>query len=79
MVQMRKFVCTNPVLDGDMLLINVALRKEDYGVPGSSDYQKNMAMAMDRLSEKFGVTHHKIVAGTEEGNQGKVLTFNKSS
>ena len=70
--QMRNFVRTDPVPDGDMLAIDVTLKKEDYGVPGSSDYCKNMAMATAGLTEKFGVAWHKIVAGGEEdGDQSK--------
>ena len=70
--QMRKFVRAEPVPDGDMLTIDVTLKKEDYGAPGSSDYRKNMAMATVGLSEKFGVARHKIVAGGEEdGDQSK--------
>ena len=69
--QMRKFVRVDPVPDGDMLTIDVTLKKEDYGVPGSSDFRKNMAMATAGLSEKFGVARHKIVAGGEEGDQSK--------
>ena len=42
-VQMRKFVQEVAVSDADMLTINVTLRKEDYGMPDSSDYRKNMA------------------------------------
>jgi hypothetical protein len=54
-----------------MLNIDVTLRKEDYGEPGTSDYRKNMAMATAALAEKFGVARHKIIAGAEEGDQAK--------
>jgi hypothetical protein len=66
--QFRKFVRETPVPDSDMLGVDVTLRKEDYGAPGSSDYRKNMAMATSGLSEKFGVARHKIIAGGEEGD-----------
>lgn len=70
--QFRKFVRVDPVPDGDMLAIDVTLKKEDYGLPGSSDYRKNMAMATAGLSDKFGVARHKIVSGGEEdGDQSK--------
>lgn len=36
--QMRKFDCDVLADDADMLTIDVKLRKEDYGVTGSSDY-----------------------------------------
>jgi hypothetical protein len=35
---LRKFVRDVAVDDADMLTIDVMLRKEDYGAPGSSDY-----------------------------------------
>jgi hypothetical protein len=38
--QLRKFVRNVAVDDADMLSIDVTLRKEDYGAPGSSDYPK---------------------------------------
>jgi hypothetical protein len=69
--QSRKFVRSDPVPDEFMLDIEVTLRKQDYGEPGSSDYRKNMAMATAGLSEKFGVARHKILAGGEEGDQSK--------
>jgi hypothetical protein len=55
--QMRKFVRSDHVPDGDMLTIDVTLKKEDMATAG--------------LSEKFGVARHKIVAGGEEGDQSK--------
>ena len=70
-LQIWKFVHAEPVPDGDMLLIDVTLKKEDYGAPGLLDYRTNMAMAMAGLTEKFGVARHKIVVGGEEGNQSK--------
>ena len=69
--QLQKFVRDEAVPDSDMLNIDVTLRKEDYGAPGSSDYRKNMAMATAALSEKFGVARHKIVVGGEEGDRAK--------
>jgi len=69
--QMRKFVRETPVDDGDLLTVDVTLRKEDYGEPGSSDYRKNMLMATASLPEKFGVARHKIVSDGEEGDRPK--------
>jgi hypothetical protein len=46
-----------------VLAIDVTLKKEDYGVPGLSDYRKNALMATAGLSEKFSVDRHKIVTG----------------
>jgi hypothetical protein len=54
-----------------MLDVDVALRKEDYGVPGSSDYRKNMASATEGLRDKFGVPKHKVTTAGEEGDQTK--------
>ena len=56
--------------DADMLDVDVALQKENYGDPGSSDYRKNMAFAMV-LYKKFGMARHKIVSTGEEGDQTK--------
>ena len=69
--QKAKFVLTYDVPDEDMLDLEVSLKKEDYGLPGSSDYRKNRAMATAALSEKFGVARHKILAAAEEGDQSK--------
>ena len=70
-VQMSKLVQDVAVSDADMLTIDVTLRKEDYGLPGSYDYRKNMTMATAGLPEKFVVAWHKIVSCGEEGDQPK--------
>ncbi len=57
--------------DEEMLDIEVLLKKKNYGELGSSDYQKNQAMATAPLSEKFGVARHKIFTEAEEGDQLK--------
>jgi hypothetical protein len=64
--QSSKFVRMADVPDADMLDVDVALQKDNYGTPGSSDYMKNMALATDPLREKFGVATHKIVTSGEE-------------
>ena len=56
--QSSKFVRTVDVPDSAMLNVDVTLKKDDYGLPGSSDYRKNMAMATAPLSDKFGVARH---------------------
>ena len=60
-------------VDNDVYAVNlqVALRKEDYGEPGSSEYRKNMASATYPLSEKFGVARHKVVTSAEDGDETK--------
>lgn len=70
-VQLKKFVHVDAVDDADMLDVDVTLRKEDYGEPGTSDYRKNMLMATTSLSEKFGVAKHKLVTHAQEGDQEK--------
>jgi hypothetical protein len=55
---MRKFVREAAVDDGDMLTIDVTLRKEDYGAPGLLDFRMNMLMATTPLTQKFGVARH---------------------
>lgn len=69
--QTSKFVRATDVPDVDMLDADVALKKENYGAPGSSDFRKNMLMATSALPEKFGVARHKIVNSGEEGDQTK--------
>ena len=69
--QSSKFVRTMDVPDADMLDVDVALRKEDYGVPGSSDYRKNMASATEGLRDKFCVPKHKVTTAGKEGDQTK--------
>lgn len=56
--------------DDDLLDVDVILLKADYGVPGSSDYRKNMALATVALAEKFGVARHKVVSATGEADSG---------
>ena len=69
--QRSKFVLDTDVPDTDMLDIEVSLKKEDYGEPGTSDYRKNRAAATAALSEKFGVARHKVLAAAEDGDQSK--------
>eukprot|EP00956_Cyclotella_meneghiniana_P026982 scaffold59653_cov23-Cyclotella_meneghiniana.AAC.1 len=68
--QKSKFV---PQDDNDVCAVNVrvALRKEDYGEPGSSEYRKNMAAATYPLPEKFGGARHKVLSSAEEGDETK--------
>ena len=40
--QKSKFVLTADVPDVDMMDIDVMLRKEDYGVPGTTEFRKNI-------------------------------------
>lgn len=70
-LQMRTFFHAESIPDGDMLLINVTLKEEDYNVPISLNYRKNMAIVTMGLTEKFGVACHKIVTGREEGDQSE--------
>eukprot|EP00956_Cyclotella_meneghiniana_P013100 scaffold18785_cov21-Cyclotella_meneghiniana.AAC.1 len=60
-------------VDNDICAVNirVALCKEDYGEPGSSEYRKNMAAATYPLTEKFGVARHKVLSSAEEGDETK--------
>eukprot|EP00956_Cyclotella_meneghiniana_P015031 scaffold22790_cov42-Cyclotella_meneghiniana.AAC.3 len=68
--QKSKFVRQN---DNTVAAVNVrvALRKEDYGEPGSSEYRKNMAAATYPLAEKFGVARHKVLSSAEDGDETK--------
>ncbi len=69
--QHSKFVWAMDLPDDEMLDIEVSLKKEDYGELGSSDYQKNRAMATAPLMEKCGVSRHKILTEAKEGDQSK--------
>ena len=51
-----------------MFEVDVTLRKQDYGKPGSTEYRKNRDMATHPLAEKFGVARHKIVSDAKEGD-----------
>jgi hypothetical protein len=56
-----------------MLETQVTLPKAAYGEPGSSDFCKNMLMAMYPLSEKFGVAKHNVITDIEEGDQNRSM------
>jgi hypothetical protein len=45
---MRKFVCADPVPYGNMLSIDVTLKKEDFGVPSSLHYPKRLTSLVTR-------------------------------
>lgn len=71
-LQQSKFVRSSDL--DEYLMVNhleVALRKEDYGVPGGPEYRKNMLSAVASLSDKFGVARHKVITSAEEGDQTK--------
>jgi hypothetical protein len=55
-------------LDADIADADATLRKEHYGVLGSSDYRKNMMLATFSLDDKFGVATHKTVIKSQEGD-----------
>ena len=59
--------------DNDLQAVNlrVALRKEDYGVLGSSNYRKNMEAATYGLTQKFGVARHKLTSTADQGDETK--------
>ena len=69
--QKSKFVMEEDVADTACLDIDVILKKEDYGAPGSKDFRNNMKLATDPLPDKLGVANHKIVrkGGAEDGDQ----------
>eukprot|EP00956_Cyclotella_meneghiniana_P006044 scaffold7863_cov37-Cyclotella_meneghiniana.AAC.13 len=76
--RLRTIACTSPrkseficQVDNDVCAVNVqvALCKEDYGEPGSSEHQKNMAAATHPLAEKFGVARHKVLSLAEDGDE----------
>ena len=66
--QKSKFVLLEGILDADITGANVTLQKEHYGVPGSSDYGKNMVLATSPSADNFGVTSHKIIVKSQDGD-----------
>ena len=77
--QKSKFVLTADVPDVDMMDIDVMLRKEDYGVPGTTEFCKNMQMVTAPLSKKFGVAKHKIMSGaSQDGDQSDYLSIQQT-
>jgi hypothetical protein len=66
--QRSKFVRDEDLGEEFMSEVDVTLRKQDYGEPGSTEYRKNREMATRPLAEKFGVARHKIVSDAEEGD-----------
>ena len=62
--QRSKFVRDEDLGEEFMFEVDVTLRKQDYGEPGSHEYRKNKEMATRALAEKFGVARHKIVFDT---------------
>ena len=77
--QKSKFVLNDDVPDIDMMDIDVMLRKEDYGVPGTTEFRKNMQMATAPLSNKFGVAKHKIMSGaSQDGDQNNYLSIERT-
>ena len=69
--QRSKFVRDEDLGEEFMFEVDVTLRKQDYGEPGSHEYRKNKEMATRALAEKFGVARHKIVSDAEEGDVSK--------
>ena len=68
--QASKFV--EDIADSDIEDVDVILRKEDYGVMGTQEYQKNMALATESLETSFGVTGEGMVeriGGEQDGDQ----------
>ena len=66
--QRSKFVLEEDILDVDIADSDVTLRKEHYGVPGSSDYRKNMVLVTSPLDDKFGVASHKVIVKSQDGD-----------
>ena len=53
--------------DGDIIL-----KKEDFGIPGTTEHHKNMPLATEALATLFGVTGEGIIdriSGEQDGNQ----------
>jgi hypothetical protein len=64
--QKSKFVLEEDILNTDIADADVTLRKEHSGVPGSSDYKKNMVLATSPLDDKFGFASHKIIVKSQD-------------
>ena len=66
--QKSKFVLPEDLLDASITNADITLQKEHYGVPGLSDYRKNIVLATSPLSDKFGVASHKIIVKSQDGD-----------
>ena len=66
--QRSKFVLSEEIFDADIADADITLWKEHSGVPGSSDYRKNMVLATSLLTDKFGVASHKIIVKSQYGD-----------
>ena len=66
--QSSKFVRAEDLPDSEIVNVHIALKKADYGEPGTTDYRKNMAMATAALADKFGVASHRVSNTVEEGD-----------
>ena len=63
-----KSVLPEDVFDADIADADITLRKEHYGVPGSSDYRNNMVLETSSLADKFGVASRKIIIKSQDGD-----------
>ena len=78
MGEKSKFVLPEDILDVDIADADVILWKEHYGVPGSSDYRKNMMLATSLLSDKFGVASHKSIVKSQDGNSASAQQIERT-
>ena len=68
--QTSKFVQDTPdsnIEDGDIIL-----KKENFGIPGTTEYRKNMPLASKALETSFGVTGKGMIdriGGEQDGDQ----------
>ena len=65
-------------LDVDITDADITLQKEHYGVPGSSDYRKNVVVVISPLADKFGVASHKIVVKSQDGDSSSAQQIKRT-
>ena len=68
--QASKFVQDTP--DSDIEDGDIILKKEDFGIPGTTEYRKNMTLATEALETSFGVTGEGMIdriGGEQDGDQ----------
>ena len=71
--QHSKFVTV--VADEDVGANEVILEKKNYGIPGTTEFRKNIQMATAPLTEKFGVTSQHMVHRVGGGQEGDQKSF----
>ena len=66
--QRSRFVLSEEVLDANIVHADITLQIEQYGVPGLSDYRKNIVLVTSPLAAKCGVASYKNIINFQDGD-----------